>query len=121
MLNLLVIRSAQPAQAAAFYGLFLPDFDYHRHGKGPMHYACELDGFVFEIYPLSAQQSQPDTFTRLGFGVTQLDDILTKIELAGYSILEPAKNSPWGYRAVVQDVDGRKVELVQVLPMHHKR
>ena len=50
--NLLVIRSADVEQAVKFYEALGLTFLKHRHGSGPEHFACEAEGFVFEIYPL---------------------------------------------------------------------
>lgn len=49
--NLLVIRSRDLDRAARFYEAFGMTFHRHAHGREPEHLACELDRFVFEIYP----------------------------------------------------------------------
>ncbi|MEL6655632.1 MAG: VOC family protein [Bacteroidota bacterium] len=113
MLNLLVIRSTNPAQLTTFYQLFLPPFNYHQHGSGPMHYSVELDQLVFEIYPLLKNQKQADYSTRLGFQVKDLDHVINRVVKAGQQVHTQPKQSEWGYRAVVQDPDGRKVELLE--------
>ena len=112
MLNLLVLRSPDPAAITAFYQLFLPPFDHHQHGSGPMHHSVELEGLVFGIYPLLKNQTQADHSTRLGFRIKDLDATLIMIQQAGHDILVQAYQSEWGYRAVVQGPDGRKVELL---------
>lgn len=60
-LNLLVIKTGQLAEHAAFYAKLGFQFDYHRHGMGPYYPAL----------------------------------------------------TAWGYTAIIQDPDGRKIELVQ--------
>ena len=51
-LNLLVIRSAEPARLAEFYSLLGLKFVYHQHGtKGTWHYSANAAKLVFEIYP----------------------------------------------------------------------
>lgn len=111
MLNLLVIRSDNPEETAAFYELFLPPFEYHRHGNCPMHYSVVINDVVLEIYPLLRGQESADRSARLGFQVDDLDQILERLAQANHTILTPATLSDWGYRAIVQDPDGRKVEL----------
>ena len=111
-LNLLVLRSAAPERLAAFYeGLGLR-FERHRHGSGPEHYAAQAGEAVFEIYPLGDADETP-TLPRLGFTVDALPEALAAAEANGGSLAAPAKPSPWGFRAVVSDPDGRKVELVE--------
>jgi len=50
--NLLVIRSATPTALAKWYTRFGLTFDHHRNGRGPMHYAAEVNDVTLEIYPL---------------------------------------------------------------------
>lgn len=52
-INLLVIRSPDIDRAVCFYEVLGLSFEKHAHGNGPLHYACESDGFVFEIYPVT--------------------------------------------------------------------
>lgn len=112
-LNLLVIRSEDPERTMAFYQHLGFEFTYHRHGKGPFHYSVEVEGMVFEIYPPLKDQDQADNTLRLGFEVQQLDQLLMVLAESGVTILQTASPSKWGYRAVVQDPDGRKVELCE--------
>jgi predicted enzyme related to lactoylglutathione lyase len=111
MLNLLVIRSAIPADLAKFYAHFGYDFDYHRHGAGPWHYAATMAGLTLEIYPLEKLQSAPDKHLRLGFLVTDVDEMLERMDA---EVLSKPTDSEWGRRAVVVDPEGRRVELAQI-------
>ncbi len=111
-LNLVVLRCADMARGAEFYTRLGLKFTRHRHGNGPEHYAAELGGSVFEIYPLTADV--PSTLgTRIGFSVPSLDDTLMAIADMPTAIISPPKDSPWGRRAVVADPEGHRVELVQ--------
>ena len=110
--NLLVIRSQDIDHAVTFYESIGLKFDKHSHGTGPLHYASEIDGFVFEIYPLSPKQ-QPTTWTRIGFSVADVDTLVSVLEKLGAKIVSNPKNSEWGRRAVVKDLDGHTVELVE--------
>lgn len=110
-LRLLVIKSPQPAALAAFYTSLGFEFDYHQHGKGPFHYASKETPVTLEIYPLPKGITTADTTTRLGFTVDDVDDLVQRLP-AGNIVTMPA-STQWGYAAVVQDPDGRKIELVQ--------
>lgn len=109
-LNLLVIRSAIPAELAAFYTQLGLQFDYHQHGKGPWHYAATIGGLTLEIYPLKRSQKTADTHLRLGFTVA---DIAAVMEVLQTDVLTEPTITEWGLRAVVVDPEGRRVELVQ--------
>jgi catechol 2,3-dioxygenase-like lactoylglutathione lyase family enzyme len=111
-LNLVVLRSPDPTRAAAFYGRLGLEFSRHRHGSGPEHFAAELSGGVFEIYPLAVDG--PSTLgTRVGFRVPSVDAALTALSDYPDAILTPARDSEWGRRAVVADPDGHRVEISQ--------
>ncbi len=110
--NLLVIRSGDIHRAVTFYEAIGLSFHKHSHGSGPEHYACERDGFVFEVYPLSPKQ-QPTIWTRLGFSVDDVDSLVGTLARTGADIVSSPKDSEWGRRAVVKDLDGHTVELVE--------
>jgi predicted enzyme related to lactoylglutathione lyase len=112
-LNLVVLRSTDVARAAAFYTRLGLQFSQHRHGNGPEHFAVELPGGVFELYPLSSD-GQSTAGTRIGFRVPSVDAALASLSDYPGAIVSPAKDSEWGRRAVVADPDGHRVELVQL-------
>ena len=101
-------------RAAKFYSAMGLLFTKHRHGKGPEHYASEVDGFVFELYPLADHQT-PTTSTRIGFSVDDVDSIVTLLTGVGAEVRQEPRDSEWGRRAVVEDLDGHLVELVTPL------
>ncbi|MDI1312297.1 VOC family protein [Prosthecobacter sp.] len=110
-LNLVVLRSPDIDRAAQFYrqmGLLLTR---HSHGSGPEHYASEVSGMVFEIYPMTPK-SLPTTGARIGFRVESVDEIVTLLSQIGTEIITAPTDSEWGRRAVVKDLDGHVVELV---------
>ena len=100
------------ARAAAFYARLGLQFSQHRHGSGAEHFAAELPGGVFEIYPLSAD-GRSTLGTRIGFRVPSVDDALAALSDFPDAVVTPARDFEWGRRAVVADPDGHRVELVQ--------
>ena len=109
-LNLVVLRCSDMARAAAFYSRLGLQFTQHQHGKGPEHYAAELGGSVFELYP-QAPDGPSTLGTRIGFSVTSLDEVMGA--LGECPIISAPKDSEWGRRAVVADPDGHRIELLQ--------
>ncbi len=112
-LKLLVLKSGQLDRLREFYGRLGLAFTDERHGGGPLHYSAPVGEFVLELYPLPEGISLPDTTTRLGFTVNNLDTVLESLRGLGTLISSPARQTEWGYRAVVRDPDGRTVELYQ--------
>ena len=112
--NLLVIRSPDIDRAVTFYKQMGMLFDRHAHGIGPEHYASEICGFVFEIYP---QRNADDITTnaRLGFNVDDVDAVINLLRKIEATIMTEPTDTEWGRRAVVRDFDGHTVELVTPL------
>jgi lactoylglutathione lyase len=111
-LNLVVLRSPNLEQAAAFYSRLGLQFTRHQHGSGPEHFAAEVAGGVFEIYPLAADG--PSTLgTRIGFTVPSLDATIEALGEYSGTVVSSPKDSEWGRRAVVTDPDGHRIELLQ--------
>ncbi len=111
-LNLVVLRSKDLDRAAAFYTQLGVRFTAHQHGNGPKHFAAELGGTVFELYPM-APDGASTLGTRIGFRVPSLDRALAALSEFPKALVTPAKDSEWGRRAVVADPDGHRVELVE--------
>jgi MerR family transcriptional regulator, thiopeptide resistance regulator len=114
----LVLFTGHLKQARAFYravGLQLHDED---HGGGPVHYATDINGVHFALY------SAPDSLTRApqwrdagssfpGFYVTSLDDTMAALTALKTPVLTGHQVRDWGCRAVVEDPDGRPIEINQ--------
>jgi len=112
-ISLIVIKTNQLQEQAAFYAKLGFMLDYHKHGNGPYHYASPGSQPVLEIYPLPKGVTTPDSTTRLGFVVEQLDTLIKELEAQGITIVAAPSKTEWGYTAIVQDLDGRKIELAE--------
>lgn len=110
-INLLVIRTAEPEILKNQYEHLGFSFDYHQHGNGPFHYASEQSGFVFEIYPLTRSMEKADNSIRMGFDNEDLKTKMDDLKETNWIVKSDLTESEWGVTAVVQDLDGRKIEL----------
>jgi len=111
-LNLIVIRAADIDTSRAFYELLGVNFQHEQHGNGPEHFAADLDGVIFELYPQTNDLHASDS-ARLGFTVHSLNDTVSQLDQFGSKIVSPPKDTQFGKRAVVADPDGRRIELKQ--------
>lgn len=111
-LSLLVLRSAEPTRLVDFYTLLGLCFQEEQHGKGPLHWTAEVEGFVLEIYP-ALPPEDVDRSTRLGFEMDDVVSVVASLQNQGITIMNELKQTQWGLRAVVKDPDGRAVELLQ--------
>lgn len=110
ILNLIVIRTADMLCLVNFYNLLGLEFDYHKHEQGVYHYSAKLGETVFEIYPLLKSQIEADISTRLGF---KIDNFEEKIGLLSKFIVSKPMETEFGICAILQDSDGRKVEIYE--------
>ena len=94
--------------ARFFYESFRMKFVKHSHGTGPVHYAYEDEGYVFELYPSKTGTS--DEMTALGFRVDNLEQTRNLLIENG-DAPGALKETPWGRTFVVRDPDGRRVEI----------
>jgi len=109
--KLLVLRSPNPALLMQFYSTLGLNFDYHQHGNGPMHYATQLGEMVLEIYPLAKGQLAADPHLRLGLEVADFEQVMETLRQQNVRILQTPQQTEFGYLSVVEDSDGRKVEI----------
>jgi lactoylglutathione lyase len=110
-LNLVVIQSNNLEISVSFYRSLGLIFKKEQHSNGPEHYSCELENIVFELYLSS--NGIVDEGTRIGFNVVNIEQIVDNLRAKGSLIITEPTISPWGKRAVVQDPDGHKVELLE--------
>ncbi len=110
LLLLLVLKTPHVERLVAFYAALGLVFAEERHGTGPTHHAGHAGPTLLEIYPLPSDVA-PDTTTRLGFAVEDVDTTVERLRHQGATIRSEPKRTEWGYRAVVADPDGRAVEL----------
>jgi lactoylglutathione lyase len=110
-LTLIVIRSSDAQALAGFYSKLGLTFDYHKHGNSPYHYAATIGETVIEIYPLLKTQGKSDEGLRLGFTITDFDSTIHALKTLNTKFVAEPMETEWGYMAIVQDPDGRKLEL----------
>lgn len=113
-LNLLVLRCRDMEASKVFYSELGVEFRSERHGAGPQHYAAELGSFVLELYPLRKSDNLDNS--RLGFSYGCLADVSANVRAANIPIVDPVQSLNGRLVLVVQDPDGRKIELSQ--PLH---
>lgn len=109
VLMLLVLYSQAVDQTQRFYERLGLVFQPEQHGNGPPHVAAIVGEVVLEIYP-QAQAAGP---LRLGFRVENVDALVASLSQAGMPVVSVPRLTPRGRLAVVQDPDGRRVELLE--------
>jgi catechol 2,3-dioxygenase-like lactoylglutathione lyase family enzyme len=116
-LSLLVLRTADLARSLRFYRALGLQLVEEQHGNGPVHYACELGATVLELYPAqpgSAPDRRTGGATMLGFRVDSLSQTMQALAALDVPVLAPPSESSTRLRALVQDPDGRAVEIQEM-------
>jgi hypothetical protein len=113
-LNLLVLRCKDIELTRRFYETLGLTFTSQSHGTGPQHYACQTDGLVLELYP--ASERHPADSVRLGFSTALLADVSGNVlHSSGVTIVKPPYATANRLTMLLQDPDGRRVEVSQEL------
>jgi lactoylglutathione lyase len=111
----LVLFAADVNTTAEFYRALGLELEHEDHGEGPVHFATELGGVHFAIYPTDVRGRAParravgSSFP--GFYVAALDRVTESLRQLGASVLSEHEQMPWGCRVVVEDPDGRAIEV----------
>jgi lactoylglutathione lyase len=111
----LVLYAADVDKTAEFYRAIGLDLEHEDHGEGPVHFAMELGGVHFAIYPTEqsgqapARRAAGSSFP--GFYVAGLDEVTGSLRRIGARVLTEHEQMPWGCRIVVEDPDGRAIEV----------
>jgi lactoylglutathione lyase len=112
--SLLVLRCKDVEVTLRFYERLGLVFTKERHGAGPEHYACEIAGVVLELYPTAENQAADGV--RLGFSTPLLAHIAGNIHhCSDVTVLKPTYATADRLVMLLQDPDGRKVEVSQLL------
>ena len=110
----MVIRSQDLDRLAAFYRSVGLSLEYHKHGKSPFHYSANIGDTVLELYPLAKGQTEADKHFRIGFGIDNFEDTITRLRELNTPFVMDATNTEFGFMAIVSDPDDRKVELYKL-------
>jgi lactoylglutathione lyase len=111
----LVLFAADVDKTADFYRAIGLELEHEDHGEGPVHCATELGGVHFAIYPTEvsgrapARRAAGSSFP--GFCVGALDDVTASLRRTGATVLTEHEQMPWGWQVVVEDPDGRAIEV----------
>ena len=116
----LILFSPRLEQAIAFYRAIGVPLEEEKHDdEGPLHYACELGSTHMAIYGTDAAKGGRAAEWRsggsgyFGFAVDSLTDAVEAARRVGARILQEPEEYPWGPRALVEDPDGRVVEIFE--------
>ncbi len=108
-LSLIVLKTEYKERLKEFYEILGLQFTQEKHGDGPVHYSCEFDGLVLEIYPGKSSKSP-----MLGFNVDSIDAIVSAFEQKGVQVKKLVSQDSYAKKAAVYDPDGRTVFLSQI-------
>jgi lactoylglutathione lyase len=119
----IVFFAADGVRTAEFYRVAGVDLEDESHDEGPVHWAAEVGGVHVAVYDVAdaggtgnagrapGLRAAGSTFP--GIYVPSLDLARAALEELGARVLEDHQVRPWGCRFIVEDPDGRAVEINQ--------
>jgi lactoylglutathione lyase len=115
----IVLFSNQPERIIVFYRSVGIQFDAEEHGDGFVHAATDVGDVHMAVFPADASARsvvprwREGGSTFVGFYVDSLDETLEALQRVGTKLLADHEVREWGCRVVVEDPDGRAVEINQ--------
>ncbi|MGO9344380.1 MAG: VOC family protein [Acidimicrobiales bacterium] len=113
----IVLFSAQPDRTIAFYRSVGIEFAYEDHGDGLLHAAADVGDVHVAVFSALEGGVAPGWraggSTFFGFYVDSLEETLAMMSQMGATVLVGHQIREWGCRVVVEDPDGRAVEVSQ--------
>lgn len=113
----IVLFSNQSDRTVAFYRSVGVAFEEEEHGDGLVHSAADVGDVHMAVFPTHDGPAAPGWraggSTFVGFYVDSLDQTVAALRRLGFTILADHQVREWGCRAVVEDPDGRAVEINQ--------
>ena len=117
-LGSLVLYSARVEACAAFYRALGLPLEPERHGDGPLHFAASVGGAHVAVFEATvdrpacpAAPKGADTCSFAGFTVSSVEACVAAARALGAPVLEEPVRRSWGVRAILEDPDGRPVEV----------
>lgn len=109
-MSLLVLRVADLEISRSFYAGLGLELVPERHGDGPLHYSCTMDGTVMELYA-STTSNRPLSRLRLGFHARK--EVFDRLSSSGLLTDPPRmiRSLPRSEVYLVRDPDENAIEV----------
>jgi lactoylglutathione lyase len=112
----LVLFAADLDRAVEFYEAIGLELEPEQHDEDdPVHFVTDLDGCHVAIFPAehpgAAPAARSSGETMVGFRVPAVEVAVDAARELGAPILQEPDDYPWGRRALVEDPDGRRIEV----------
>jgi catechol 2,3-dioxygenase-like lactoylglutathione lyase family enzyme len=118
-LGAIVLFTSSLDATVSFYRAIGIDLAKEDHDDGVPHFAAELDGCHFAVFPATGTSRSPGLrvpgCSFAGIAVASVRTSVESVRDLGAPVLEDPTPYPWGVRAVVEDPDGRPVEIFEPL------
>jgi lactoylglutathione lyase len=108
-LEYVVLRCADLERSRSFYEALGLRPEREQHGRGPVHYSCDLGGVVLELYPLGRSRTSG---VRLGIRVRSVGETVESLRRIGAAVIRAQTDEQPG-SAVVRDPDGHEIALTE--------
>ncbi|MFZ0668064.1 MAG: VOC family protein [Acidimicrobiales bacterium] len=118
-LSSLVLFATDANKTGAFYMALGVDLEPERHDdEGPVHLAASVGDTHFAVYEGENAGTRSLEWRTAGgdfpgFYVDSIDDTLAALSGLGSRLIREHEIRPWGCRVIVEDPDGRPIEIIE--------
>ena len=113
----LILFSGTYEKSVTFYRALGLPLDGEEHGDGQVHLACDIGGVHVAVFDAKSAPARPSSEFRspgssyFGFTVKNVAEVLERLRALEAPVRQEPEMFPWGMRALVEDPDGRVIEL----------
>jgi lactoylglutathione lyase len=111
----LILFAADVGRTVRFYEALGLPLEPEQHDDEPVHFAADVDGCHVAVFPAAEHGVAPGALvageTMAGLRVPSTEDAVEAVRRLGARIIQEPDDYPWGRRALVEDPDGRRVEV----------
>ena len=117
-IDAVILWSDDVDRARAFYRTLGVAFAAEDHDDGDVHYAADVAGVHLAILPANKEGESARRRGEVGcvpvsFRVDSLDAAMSGLASFAPQVLIDRQDGPWGVRVVIEDPDGRPVQLTK--------
>ena len=114
-INAVILKTNRLEATVSFYRHLGITLTEEKHGDGPIHFTCKIQGAHFGVYehgPWTKEERRAiGQETMIGFEVESISEALSNFTKEELRVMIEPEEVEWGKRCVLLDPDGRPVEL----------
>jgi hypothetical protein len=112
-----ILWSDRVERVVGFYRSLGVPFELEDHGDGHPHHAADFAGVHFAVFPAATKgrgrRRGESGCVQVSLSVKSLEALEPVLRRLGAPVLIERQEGPWGVRVVIEDPDGRPLQITQ--------